>query len=57
MNISWQYLLLIVTTLFHIVMSWRESSNLLPPRELIDIGDRHVHLYVRGEGKATVFKS
>ena len=48
MNISWQYLLLIATTLFHVVLSWHESKTLLPPGELIDVGDRQVNLYFRG---------
>lgn len=50
----WQYYLLIVSTIFHLVQSWRETKTRLPPGKLIDIEDRQIHLYVRGMGTTTV---
>ena len=50
---SWQYWLLIPTTLFHLVISLRERK-IPPPGKLIDLGGYKVHLWVKGTGKTTV---
>ena len=42
---SWQYWLLIPTTLFHFVVSLRERK-ISPPGKLIDLGGYKVHLWV-----------
>lgn len=47
----WQYLLLIPTTIFHLLLSWREQKTLTPPGELIDLGGYQVHLWVQGKKK------
>ncbi|MDJ0595410.1 MAG: hypothetical protein QNJ72_36410 [Pleurocapsa sp. MO_226.B13] len=54
MDISWQYPILIVTTLLQIAMSVWERKTLLPPGELINLGDRQIHLWVKGKGTTTV---
>lgn len=48
----WQYLLLIPTTIFHLLLSWREQKTLTPPGELIDLGGYQVHLWVLGKERA-----
>ena len=50
---SWQYWLLILTTLFHFLVSLRERK-IPPPGKLIDLGGYKVHLWVKGTGKTTV---
>lgn len=50
----WQYLILIPTTLFQLVMSWRENQTLTPPGHRIDLGGYKVHYWVRGTGNTTV---
>ena len=42
---SWQYWLLIPTTLFHFLVSLRERK-IPPPGNLIDLGGYKVHLWV-----------
>ena len=54
MSISGQYILPIATTLFHLIMSWREKRSILPPGKLIDTRDRQIHLWVKGTGTTTV---
>ena len=44
----WQYLILIPTTIFHLICSLRERKTLIPPGELIDLGGYRVHLWVKG---------
>jgi len=48
MNMIWQYLLLIPTTIFHLLLSWREKKTLRPPGKLFDLGGYKVHLWVQG---------
>jgi hypothetical protein len=45
----WQYLLLIPTTIFHLLLSWGEKKTLTPPGKLIDLGGYHVHLWIQGK--------
>ena len=52
MNITWQYLLLTATVLFHLIASWQEK--ILPPGKLIELDGYKVHLYVKGTGKITI---
>ena len=54
MYISGQYFLLLGTTLFHLVMSWRENKSIPPPGKSIAINNRQVHLWVKGSGTTTV---
>ena len=54
MYLSGQYILLLGTALFHLIMSWREKKSILPPGKLIDIGDRKTHLWIEGTGTTTV---
>ena len=51
---TWQYWLLIPTTIFHFVASLQEQKTLPPPGKLIDLGGYKVHLWVKGTGKTTV---
>lgn len=50
----WQYLLLIPTTIFHLISSLRSRKTLSPPGKLIDLGGYKVHLWIKGTGKTTV---
>lgn len=50
----WRYLLLIATTILHLVLSLRERKTLPPPGELIDLDGYQVHLWVKGSGNTTV---
>lgn len=50
----WQYLILIPTTILHLVLSLKEKKTLPAPGELIDLGGYRVHLWVKGKGKTTV---
>lgn len=50
----WQYLILIPTTILHLVLSIKERKTLKAPGELIDLGSYRVHLWVKGTGKTTV---
>ena len=46
----WQYLLLIPTTLFHLICRLKESK--IPPGRAIDLGGYKVHLWVKGTKNA-----
>jgi pimeloyl-ACP methyl ester carboxylesterase len=48
-----QLLFILLTTSYHILASWHENKQ-KPPGELLDIGGYKLHLYSKGEGKATV---
>ncbi|MEM6614675.1 MAG: alpha/beta hydrolase [Cyanobacteria bacterium P01_C01_bin.72] len=50
----WQYLILIPTTILHLVLSLKDRKTLKPPGEFIDLGGHKVHLWVKGTGKTTV---
>ena len=50
---SWQYWLLIPTTLFHFLVSLKERK-ISPPGKLIDLGGYKAHLLLKGTGKTTV---
>ena len=52
-QMPWQYLLLIPTTLFHLILSWR-SRKIPPPGKLFDLGGYRVHLWSKGTGNTTV---
>ena len=47
----WQYLLLISTTIVHLVLSLRERKILPPPGRAIDLGGYKVHLWSKGTQK------
>jgi pimeloyl-ACP methyl ester carboxylesterase len=53
MPISFQVLLLVVTTFYQAIASWLEDRR-SPPGELIDIGKYRLHLYVAGEASPTI---
>ncbi|MEM9539208.1 MAG: alpha/beta hydrolase [Cyanobacteria bacterium P01_E01_bin.42] len=52
MNIKW--LLLFITTIYHIIATVWENRNIKIPGQLIDIGSHKLHFYIKGEGKYTV---
>ncbi|MGD1918518.1 MAG: alpha/beta fold hydrolase [Pleurocapsa sp.] len=54
MYISWHHWLFVFTAIFHLIASLRENKILPPLGKLFDINGKKVHLYIKGEGKATV---
>ena len=48
----WQYLLLIPTTISHLILSLRERKALPPPGSAIDLGGYEVHLWLKGTKNA-----
>lgn len=51
---TWQYLLLISTTIFHVIANLTERKTLPPPGKLIDLNGYQAHLWVEGRGATTV---
>lgn len=54
MDLPWYYCLLIFTTIFQLVSSFREKISLSVPGKLINLEGHQVHLYVKGKDKTTV---
>ncbi|MBP0021404.1 MAG: alpha/beta hydrolase [Cyanobacteria bacterium SBLK] len=52
MNIKW--LLLLITTLYHLIATVWENRRIKPPGQLVNVNDRELHLYKKGAGKYTV---
>ncbi|MEA5472410.1 alpha/beta hydrolase [Spirulina sp. 06S082] len=52
MKIKW--LLLLITTVYHLVATLLEERRIKPPGQLVDIGRHKLHLLTKGTGKYTV---
>ncbi|MGK7924041.1 MAG: alpha/beta fold hydrolase [Spirulina sp.] len=52
MKIKW--LLLLITTIYHLIATVWENRQMKPPGQLINIGSHKLHLYAKGTGKYTV---
>ena len=53
MTLSIKVVLLLLTTLYQVVMSWWEDQK-SPPGQLINIGKSRLHLYTLGEKRPTI---
>jgi pimeloyl-ACP methyl ester carboxylesterase len=54
MNNSYQFWLLLITTTYHLIATFKENITQKPPGKLIDLGGYKLHLYSKGQGSPTV---
>ena len=54
MYLIYQYLILAIASLFHLIFTLRETKTMPPPGKLLDLGSHKVHVWVQGEGETTV---